>query len=95
MRCCEIDFIADVAACDGKVADAKFLPLIGSPYFHLEALSLPQFFRSHDNRGIFQALGQLAASSRFADPPDMAARRTQATWVALTRLALTNFVLAA
>jgi len=79
LRCYRIAFIVDVAARDSKIADAEFLLLIRSLYFHLEALSRPQFFRGHNNHGIFQALGQMAASCRFAYLPGMPAHRMQAT----------------
>jgi hypothetical protein len=78
LRCYRLAYIVDVAARDSKVTDADFLLLIRGLYFHLEAVARPGFFRGHNNHGIFQALGQLAASSRFAYLPDMPAHRMQA-----------------
>ena len=78
LRCYRIAYIVDVAARDSKVTNADFLLLIRSLYFHLEAVARPHSFRGHNNHGIFQALGQMAASSRFAYLPDMPAHRLQA-----------------
>lgn len=78
LRCYRMAYILDVAARDDSIPDADFLLLLRGLYFHLEAVSRPQFFRGHNNHGIFQALGQMAASSRFAYLPGMAAHRIQA-----------------
>ena len=58
-----LDVIAHGAGTGGYKAefDALFRALI----FHQELLCQPGIFRAHNNHGLYQALGQLAAAKRF------------------------------
>lgn len=60
-----IAFIIDVIARDDRYSDAELKLFFKSLYFHHAALARPQFFRGHNNHGLYQAIGQLAAARRF------------------------------
>lgn len=78
LRCYRIAFLLDVAARNAKTPDADIELLVSALYFHHEALSREKFFRSHNNHGLYQALGQLAAARRFSYLPEMAAYQSLA-----------------
>lgn len=71
LRCYRIAYLLDMAARDPAVPDNEIRQLILALYFHNEALSRQKFFRGHNNHGIYQALGQLAAAKRFIYLPEM------------------------
>ena len=64
-RIYRIAFVLDYECRHGN-ADAAFIAaLYKSLVFHHEVLCFDGFFRAHTNHGIYQSLGQLAASKRF------------------------------
>ena len=86
MRVYRIAYLLDLIAHGvGKVPyKAEFDTLFRSMIFHQELLSQPGVFRAHNNHGFYQALGQAAASRRFAMVPgfevyaDLAQQRLKA-----------------
>lgn len=71
VRCYRLAYLLDVAARDGRYADEDVELMARALYFHNEALSRDSLFRSHNNHGVYQALGQLACSRRFEQLPKM------------------------
>lgn len=71
VRCYRLAYALEVRARDRGVPDAELEQLAASLYFHMEALSRPSFFKGHNNHGLYQALGQLAAAQRFIELPKM------------------------
>lgn len=64
-------YLLDILARDDSVTDAEIERLGASIYLHHEALTNERFFKGHNNHGLYQALGQLAAAERFPDLPRM------------------------
>lgn len=75
LRCCRLAFILDVQARQPGVEDSELETWWASLRFHLLLLSRDHFFRGHTNHGVYQALGQLAASLRLLGLPGMADAR--------------------
>lgn len=71
VRCYRLAYALEVRARDQDVPDAELEQLAACLYFHMEALSRPDFFKGHNNHGLYQALGQLAAAQRFIELPKM------------------------
>ena len=71
-RAYRLAYALDVRARDEDASDAELERLAKNLYFHLEALTRERFFRGHNNHGLYQALGQLAAARRFEGLPGMA-----------------------
>ena len=71
VRAYRLAYALEVRARDDDASDAELERLAASLWFHMEALSRPRFFQAHNNHGLYQALGQLAAAQRFIDLPKM------------------------
>lgn len=69
-RVYRIAFMLDVMCRDEKYSDQDVMLFIRSIAFHQRMLMVDGFFKIHSNHGIYQALGQLAASKRFIDVDD-------------------------
>jgi hypothetical protein len=76
-RCYRLAYLADLAARRPELR-ALFAPLFRSLVFHQEMLARDDFWVAHNNHGLYQALGQLAAARRFGHLPGFAAYRRQA-----------------
>lgn len=70
-RCYRIAYVLDVASRQKGIPMEHIELLLRSLYFHHEALTRDFFFRGHNNHGLYQALGQLAAARRFLNLPKM------------------------
>jgi len=73
LRIYRMAYLLDVLARDETATDAELERLADAIYFHHEALTNERFFKGHNNHGLYQALGQLAAAERFPDLPGMTA----------------------
>lgn len=71
VRTYRLAYALEVRARDPDAPDAELELLAASLWFHMEALSRPKFFKAHNNHGLYQALGQLAAAQRFIELPRM------------------------
>jgi hypothetical protein len=76
-RCYRLAHLADLAARRPELR-VLFASLFRSLIFHQEMLARDDFWVSHNNHGLYQALGQLAAARRFAHLPGFAAYRQKA-----------------
>jgi hypothetical protein len=76
-RCYRLAYLADLAARRSELR-VLFAPLLRSLVFHQEMLARDDFWVAHNNHGLYQALGQLAAARRFGHLPGFAAYRRQA-----------------
>lgn len=65
-RAYRLAYLIDVLARRDSVSDRQLAYLVEVLYFHLDLLAEPAFFRSHNNHGLYQALGHLAATRRFS-----------------------------
>jgi hypothetical protein len=66
LRIYRLAYLLDVTArLEEAESQVLFSRLFRSLIFHQEALSRDSIFRSHNNHGLYQALGQVAASRRF------------------------------
>ena len=63
-RAYRLAYIIDAAQCCG-LDEGELEALHASLAFHQELLARDSFFRAHTNHGLYQDLGQLAASRRF------------------------------
>jgi hypothetical protein len=66
-RIYRLAYILDTVCRDSGYTDEIVEVLYNSLQFHHRLLSIENFFKVHSNHGLYQALGQLAASKRFAD----------------------------
>lgn len=66
-RIYRLAFILDQECRSLESDDAVVDMVYRSLRFHNDALAVDSFFRAHSNHGLYQALGQLAASRRFMD----------------------------
>lgn len=71
LRVYRLAYLLDVLARDEAVTDAEIERLAAAMYLHHEALTNERFFKGHNNHGLYQALGQLAAARRFPGLPRM------------------------
>lgn len=58
-------YLADVLARQPETPDSEFGNALKSIAFQHEMLARDDFFKSHNNHGFYQALGQMAAARRF------------------------------
>jgi hypothetical protein len=65
LRAYRLAYLFDLLARDPGADDAACDRLLEAVYVHLELLSGDAFFRAHNNHGLFQAVGQLAAATRL------------------------------
>jgi hypothetical protein len=72
-RVYRLAFMLDVMCRDEKYPDSVIALFVRSIAFHHRMLMVDGFFKEHSNHGIYQALGQLAASKRFMDIDEEAA----------------------
>ncbi len=70
-RIYRLAYLIDVLARDGRCTDDEFCSLWDGLIFHHKLLCTDGFFKSHNNHGFYQALGQLAAARRFRFIPEM------------------------
>jgi hypothetical protein len=78
LRAYRIAYFLDELARDVATDDADIELLIRSLAFHLDLLARDDFYKSHSNHGFYQALGELAATRRFADEPFFAPQLARA-----------------
>jgi hypothetical protein len=71
-------YMLDVIARDPAYADANVGLLHDALRFHLTLMESEDFFRARNNHGLYQSLGELAATRRFRDLPGLAERHALA-----------------
>jgi hypothetical protein len=71
LRINTLAYILDVIARDSSYPDEEVRLFVDGLYFHMEALCREKFFKGHNNHGLYQAMGQLAAARRFWQLPRM------------------------
>lgn len=64
-RAYRLAYLTDVIARFDDYTDHQFVDLLRTVLFHLAILREDRLFKSHNNHGLYQALGQLAAARRF------------------------------
>jgi hypothetical protein len=70
-RLFRLGYILDVLLRDADESDDALRRYWHAIAIHMRLLAEDGFFRSHNNHGFYQALGQLAVARRFADWPGM------------------------
>jgi hypothetical protein len=79
MRAFRLAYLVAAGVQAGLLEPDTTAQLLASLRLHLRVLSLEENFSAHSNHGIYQAAGQLAASTRIPDLPESAAAAEQAT----------------
>jgi hypothetical protein len=69
LRFCRLAYILDAACRSDDIADEILAALLLSFREHVTAIADDREFRKNTNHGLYQALGQLSAATRFADVP--------------------------
>ncbi len=71
LRAYRLAYMIDVLLRQGNPDKAKLQKLMAIMDWHRQILMQDDAFCSHNNHGLYQALGQIAMSRRFRDLPDM------------------------
>jgi hypothetical protein len=71
LRFCRLAYILDAACRYDDVPEETIAMLVASFREHVIAVADDREFRKNTNHGLYQALGQLSAASRFAGRPDL------------------------
>src|SRR5690606_36627320 len=79
LRMHRLAYLADVAARDDAWSDADLGRLFAAIDFHHRLLSEDRLCQAHNNHGVLQALGQLAAAVRLPEGPVAPDARTLAS----------------
>ncbi|HWA89889.1 MAG TPA: heparinase II/III family protein [Rhizomicrobium sp.] len=71
LRFCRLAYILDAALRLDDVSDETLAALIAAFREHVTAIADDREFRRNTNHGLYQALGQLSAATRFVDVPEL------------------------